>query len=538
MLQRTEIDGQGATVAFLKNDWTPVDQGDEDFIKVNFDDGRVAFAYPSQGLKDFDPDEPRDDQGRWTATGLVTPSSVHAGGEEFVSPSVESGLSFDDAKAALSGQRQATMLKVSDEIDGALGLKETARSVIGAWADGAENSVLATLPQASWDEIRLSAAMKGYVGDQKAVLAFKQDDAGDAFLYEMHVHGALDDIHQRLLKDGLQFHTLAPTVDGADVYVADLDGTATGAIQKAAKDFHANANYQRGRAEFIGTQQESGTDRAIRDDARRNYEGVIQQSPVSGGQEVWARNRDRWSAALAGVRAKELTGGQLSYKPPETSLAQAIWADEVKTRIAKQFDADGYPQRHMEVLSDPKSYELAGANYNTLAQYNPYTGKIQFFSETMRGADASGAVGNTVEGTAAHEIMHAKTDWWFKQHPVIETMMKDEIRLGSKLMGQPIDTGRATPMELMQSDGVSPYSRAVWNSWHSSQHKPLSSRLPFDLPFGETISEMRAIERETGELPGEPEWQRIYHDIDAEWQLGIRKGLNPRTHKSAGELAS
>jgi hypothetical protein len=69
MLQRTEIDGQGATVAYLTNDWTPVDQGDEDFIKVTFDDGRVVFAYPSQALRDYDPDEPRDEVGRWTTGG-------------------------------------------------------------------------------------------------------------------------------------------------------------------------------------------------------------------------------------------------------------------------------------------------------------------------------------------------------------------------------------------------------------------------------------------------------------------------------------
>jgi hypothetical protein len=265
---------------------------------LDFDPESIGHLGQSH-LSDFDPDEPRDESGKWTSSGSVTPSLVHAGGEEFVSPSVETGLSFADAKAALATPRQAAMLKVSDEIDAALGLTETARSVIGAWADGAENSVLAALPQASWDEIRLSAAMKGYVGDQKAVLAFKQDDNGDAFLYEMHAKGALDDIHHRLLNDGLAFHTLAPTADGADVYVADLDGGAHQAIQKAAEDFHASATYQRGRAEFIGTSQETGSDRAIRDDARRSYESVIQQSPVSRGAEVWGRNRDRWGQALA-----------------------------------------------------------------------------------------------------------------------------------------------------------------------------------------------------------------------------------------------
>ena len=85
-------------------------------------------------------------------------------------------MNFSAAQTALHSPRQKAMLKTGDEIDTALGLEESSKSVIGAWSDGAENSVLAELPDATWDEIKVSAAMKGYVGDQKAVLAFKQDD--------------------------------------------------------------------------------------------------------------------------------------------------------------------------------------------------------------------------------------------------------------------------------------------------------------------------------------------------------------------------
>ena len=70
MLERTTIDGQGAWVAYLKNDWSPCPRGTEDFIKVKFDDGRVVFATPSKASvtdREYDPDEPRDAAGRWTA---------------------------------------------------------------------------------------------------------------------------------------------------------------------------------------------------------------------------------------------------------------------------------------------------------------------------------------------------------------------------------------------------------------------------------------------------------------------------------------
>jgi hypothetical protein len=46
MLEHTVIDGQEATVAYLHNDWTPAEKGEEDFVKVRFDDGRVVFAVP------------------------------------------------------------------------------------------------------------------------------------------------------------------------------------------------------------------------------------------------------------------------------------------------------------------------------------------------------------------------------------------------------------------------------------------------------------------------------------------------------------
>ena len=128
-------------------------------------------------------------------------------------------------------------------------------------------------------------------------------------MYDMEVKGDLDDIHERLLADGLPFHSLAPTEGGAKVYVADLDGSAIDGIQKAAEDFDAQATFQRGNAEFLGTTKEDGDDRAIRDDARRAYEAIIEKSTVPGSREIWDGNCDRWTSAVegAGRRASRRT---------------------------------------------------------------------------------------------------------------------------------------------------------------------------------------------------------------------------------------
>ena len=122
-------------------------------------------------------------------------------------------------------------------------------------------------------------------------------------MYSMEVKGDLDDIHERLLADGLPFHSLAPSEGGASVYVADLDGSSFEGIQKAAEDFDAKATYQRGNAEFLGTTKEDGDDRAIRDDARRAYEDIIRESPLPDAQGIWGRNRDRWTEAVEGHAA-------------------------------------------------------------------------------------------------------------------------------------------------------------------------------------------------------------------------------------------
>jgi hypothetical protein len=81
---------------------------------------------------------------------------------------------------------------------------------------------------------------------------------------------------------------------------------------------------------------------------------------------------------------------------------------------------------------------------------------------------------------------------------------------------------------------VTPYSTRTWQDWAESQDPSRPDRgLPFDLPFGETISEMRAVERETGKLPGTPDWRMIYREIEREWKHGHSKDLvgselNPR----------
>ena len=876
---------------------------------------RCVFVAAGAVKDAFDPNEPRDREGKWTETGY-----------EFVSPSVED-IGFDQAQQGLSGRREKLMLEASGDIDRAVGIYGGATSaVIGAWADGAEHSTMTVVDHADWDKLRLAAAMKGHLADQKQVLIFKESGEGEtptASLYSFSATGDLATIHQHLLEDGAQFHTLMPTPDGAKVWIADTERSAEtrATVKKAAARYGAEIDAREGRAEFLGTQRDTGSDRSQRDDARRTYEGIIERSPVQGAEAIWQGVHHRWSepfeewaryhaliekqrgleglratlkdpetgalykgathadayrnappeaqarlikyvdsrtrnfsrASIAGftnrkgewvtrkdaeaisgdrmygghaegiahlaergrselskfhvgdydpneprdplgmwttgggtgqdrlghgyssqakvvggvihtsnvydavralyenrkvslaqpreastlidrlgavakkmgqlgvhaphfnlcnvairgtnlfcadakgiprvnmpqvkkeqmegfraflqsrstltpgiesasylratqaeldgvavagmmnvlrggnvpeglkrplfvsrdnyvldghhrwaaevgldaednklgdrkmkiervdmpitdliAAADEFTGGkgkqaagehrvrskEMIEMPPDTPAIPAgnrptafrpsspdeipederAWGKEVEDRVGKQFDADGYPWRHMEVLAETDASMLAGANYDTLAQYDPLTGKIQFFAATMHGADKSGELGNTVEGTASHEIMHAKTDWWMKMNSSIETKLKDKLEPGTKDYLKPLGAGFATPAQLQSDDGVTPYSTKTWQdyigSWMHQMERTMhggkaGKGLPFDLPFGETISEMRAVERETGQLPGSPKWQAIYRDIEKEWVHAHSKDLlgselNPRVRPDEG----
>jgi len=217
---------------------------------------------------------------------------------EFVSPSVKSGLDFAAAVKELDSRQQTRLRVASQDINdriGLTGVKEV--DIIGAWKDGAENSLMSRT-DSDWNETVLSAVMKGHLADQKSVLVFQQQERGVSVLAQFDVKGKLNTIHKNLLKDGIENHTVVPTKDGATIYVVDLDGSSLNKIDKAAERYGKDnpVYYQSGRAEFIGDTEYTGTDRQQRDRAREVYESVIAQSSVQNAEAIWQDVRSHWGA--------------------------------------------------------------------------------------------------------------------------------------------------------------------------------------------------------------------------------------------------
>jgi len=240
----------------------------------------------------YSPDQPRDDHGRFSPSG-DTPSD----GEIMVSPNVDH-LDFGGAVSGLTSARHATMLKASAAINDALHLDARDQSAIGAWADGAENSVMTIAHHATFDQLKTAAAMKGHVADQKAALVFKEAHGGKSVLFDFDAHGSLDDIHKGLVEDGVAFHTLVPQAGGAKVYVCDLDGSAVDAVEKGALRYGSTVHFVRGEAAFVGAAKEDGSDREQRDDARVQYERQIAGSRLQGVGSKWDGIHSAWGKVL------------------------------------------------------------------------------------------------------------------------------------------------------------------------------------------------------------------------------------------------
>lgn len=315
------------------------------------------LRYRGDSIEDFDPSQPRDPAG--SATGGQWTKAGGGGGYEFVSPNIGQGGLAEAAKE-LNSERQRALQRASHEIDTALGIKGTRHDAIGAWSDGAENTIVTTVEgNENWDKLRVSAAMKGHLADQKAVLIFKQNDdpAATSALYRMHVpEGDVQKLHENLIKDGLAFHTIMPHTagGGADVIVADLDGSAHNAMAKAAERYNADVFYETGQAEFIGTQKQDGTDREQRDDARRAYEEVIRESPVQASQDIWTGLHHTWGETL-GLKIELPTGGKFKTAEP-WGAEQGVVASRNIT--SKKSTFEGYARPDIESMrQDPENFE-------------------------------------------------------------------------------------------------------------------------------------------------------------------------------------
>jgi hypothetical protein len=295
--------GERGVIALLKMAGKPITRAN--YIALDYagdvpDDVELPdYPWEDETLTDFDPDEPRDDRGRWAQGEAV----VH--GAEFVSPNVSSNLDLPEAIHSLTGDRQMALTEAAAQIHRALGIVAHSVPAVGAWADGAENSVMTRTEGATMAQLRVAAAMQGYLADQKAVLIFDENPKGKSWLYSFQAKGALADIHKNAIDDGLAFHTLEPNDRGALVHVAAIgDNDVSAAVKRGADRYGSEVEAKQGDAEFVGGQSESGSDREQRDEAKSAYSRAIEGSGVQGADTLWQRVHYAYGEDLIGSHPK------------------------------------------------------------------------------------------------------------------------------------------------------------------------------------------------------------------------------------------
>jgi hypothetical protein len=184
--------------------------------------------------------------------------------------------------------------------------------VIGAWSDGAENSVITHVAAgASFEALEAAGAMMGSLAHQKAVLVF-QTGAGDKshFLGSFNAHGTVEEVHADLLQNGLPYHTLEPTASGVRVHIYGTDEDTLKATSEAGKRYGSQVDIQFGQGKFVGSDKD-GSDDEVRADAEQRYQAAIRSYAVSesGGSNVeqgWRGLANRWKSI--GKPAKNVGG--------------------------------------------------------------------------------------------------------------------------------------------------------------------------------------------------------------------------------------
>lgn len=158
ILDSSDVADEGDAEAICEIMWEELEDLDEDYWRAVKPVARLGG--------DPDVDYIQD-----PATGRFQGSRPHATG--FMSPNVGQ-MTFDQAVDAVRSPAQVALARISDEVDAALGIKGSSHAnAIGAWADGAENSIIVEMPGASHPQARLAMAMKGHLADQKSVLLFE-----------------------------------------------------------------------------------------------------------------------------------------------------------------------------------------------------------------------------------------------------------------------------------------------------------------------------------------------------------------------------
>lgn len=246
---------------------------------------------------EFDPNQDRDERGRWTAIGMHT---------DVIS---ESFPKYKDVYKRWDSETHRALRKDSKSIDDANGLETQLVDCIGDFDGSMETSILTEYRTGEIEDVIYVNAVKGVKYNQIGTIVFEPDEGGEHRMVQIRGFNNADEPRQHLAAFGLKSRTLVPEpngkwtanvmVDGSLLDYEDASkGTDSQALVKALKPLAGKQEID----SFKGTVYKLGDFETF---SREN--GVAAQRRIIEDYESKRRNRqagDRQDGGTQGKRSE------------------------------------------------------------------------------------------------------------------------------------------------------------------------------------------------------------------------------------------
>jgi len=287
---------------------------------------------------------------------FTEPTFPGSAGLVFASPNREDEGPKDEmrhlikrSELRLASEEQKAFNQASHDIDAMLGLNRKTANAIGVWTDGAENSTATKYDNGNLELVRASAAMKGLLGEQKAVAVFTPDPNATSTVYEFNAKTTPAVANHVLSLAGFQFHTFVPLDDsGTNFKIAILDDEPNTAKRKQLERMAYRFNRQqetpikevKGRLEFMG----SNSSRA---EGAETYNQVIKEFLTNHPEyeQEWLALNKEW---------------QFGANKDQDETKYQNYKAQSQVRDTQQFVMDTV-YRHLRETSDNPTADIAKA---------------------------------------------------------------------------------------------------------------------------------------------------------------------------------
>lgn len=294
------------------------------------------------------------------------------------------------------------------------------------------------------------------------------------------------------------------------------------------------------------------TDYALRSTLSRGYYGVLvheRYEDIVGGDPAemvkksaslekfnpYHDERGRFSSAPGGGGSSMPKGDYYEDRRGDRALSSSVRSAEFKAAAKKVAAVLGYDENKIVVdAGQPPTYDIPGHKFRAAGTADLNTGIITLYSEGV----TVGISDRALEGLVAHEIMHQKYEKfrkdaeseriaalersrsippdpggkykWQRQGRFNAVFADDQTLRGPFRADYPTYHKYSTLFKdrraLVKDDGVTPYSV----KWYSREIPPQSA-------YHETLAEMARIHHESGYVPGSPRWRAVYDAVNEHW---------------------